>query len=203
MVEAAHRGALDRRAERAVRIDFDHPAVALLVLGRVEVVVRAFFAGQVGAPRRMAARAVVEHADHGRAYCRSGWAAHAVQRVAGVALVVDRVALDLPLAAGGQLDLDHRDADCRQRDALLLRRGAARGVGAAGEQDVVVRQFVVDGEQPALLRIDARQREEVHAVMVAAGLALGFGRGLEGAGIPGGACDPDPNGRRIHIHQKP
>ncbi len=50
MVEPAHGGALRRLGKFLIGVDFDHPAVILLRLRRIEIIVRAFLAGQIGAP---------------------------------------------------------------------------------------------------------------------------------------------------------
>ena len=78
--------------------------------------------------------------------------ADVVDGVAGVAPVEGGVGLHRPLAAGVGGHFDHRHAHRRQRDLLLLGRGRGCVVGAAGEEDLVVGQLVVDGQQPAFAR---------------------------------------------------
>src|SRR5690606_25631569 len=190
VVEAAHGGTLDGGGVRVVGVDLHHPAVAFLGLGRVPVVVGGFFAGQVGAPGRGAAGTVVQRADHGGAHGRGGGAADVVDGIAGVALVVARIGVDRPLAVVGAGDLDHRDAHVRQV--------GAGGVGGQVERGVVD-ILVVQDQQAALVGVHAFQRVEVHAVVLAAGLGLGGGRGLREAGLAERADHGRVAGRRQHL----
>src|SRR3546814_5284299 len=86
----------------------------MLGLRRVEIIVGRLFAGEVGVPRRPAARAIVEHPlDRARQHAR-GRAAGAIAAVAGIALVIGRSVLDRPAAVAALRDLDHADPDRRQ-----------------------------------------------------------------------------------------
>ncbi len=186
MVEATERRALGRR-EGALGVDLHHPAVAPFRLRRVEVVVGRLLARQVGAPRRPAAGAVVERSDHRRADGAGGRTADVEDGVARVAPVEGRVLLDGPLAVH-EADFDDRHADRRQGDLLLL-GGGRGGVVAAAEEDLRVGRLVVDGQQSTDVRVDAGERVEMHAVVVAAGDFLVAGGVEEGPLVRGSARD--------------
>ncbi|MOA00521.1 hypothetical protein D3C78_1198910 [compost metagenome] len=166
VIETPHGRALGGHAQLVEGVDFHDPAVALFRLRRVQVVVSAFLAGQVGAPGGGAAGAVVQGADDGRPDRRCRRAADLVFGIARVALVVCG-RLDRPLAAGIALDFDHRDADRGQGGLLFDFGGGRRVVAAAGEaQDLRIQAFVVDGQQAALVGVHSRDGEEVHAVVL-------------------------------------
>src|SRR5690606_13983811 len=82
--ETAHGGALGSGPELVERIDFRHPSVAVLGLRRVQVVVGGLFTGQVCAPGRTAAGAVVQRTHDAAAHHGCGRAGDIEHRVAGV-----------------------------------------------------------------------------------------------------------------------
>jgi hypothetical protein len=158
-----------------------------------EVEVEILLAGQPRPPRRLAAGAVVEHAQHlgaggigrrlhpGVARRRAGDAHRRVGiDAASVAAAVD----DLP-AATLSSDLDHRAAVCGHLDRGLRLVGAQARLAAladAGQHQVGVRVLVVDHHQEAVARrVAGRQRMQAEEVVVVAELqrlrgAAQFGR---------------------------
>ena len=232
VLEAAERGALDRRRGRIVGIDLDDPAeavgfvrflldveavdmlrpgvpgrlgdaIALVGLGighllgiAAEVAVEILFRRQPGAPRRLAAGAVVQHAQHlaagrigrGLEFVVAGRRAGDFhRRRSGNSPSILAVGHDLPLAALAG-DLDDCTAVRRHLD-LDLGLGCLEIDGAArsqpGEHQAGIRVFVVHDHQKAITRRTAR-RQWVKADIVAiiAELLL-LGGSRQVAGIEG------------------
>jgi len=161
--------------------------------GRAEVAVPVLLAGQIGAPRGVTHRAVVERA-----------AGRAVGRERRVVLTdrtteVDRgvavhppveLGVDLPPGAVGRL-LDGDDGHAVGVEGLGDLLGGHRG-GTLGVEHDRVDVLVVEHEQPA--RGPGRtlaRREEVHAVVVHADLLGLLGSGVRGVLAPGRAGAED------------
>ncbi len=203
-------------------------AVARLVrrrlLATLEVGVEVLLAAEVGAPGRPARGAVGERADAlaARRVLRGahqrvarGRAADAHRRVAVDAARVLR-RRDHPPVVAAQLDLDHAHPQRVLRLACLLARPVG---GVVGEQRAVVGVLVVDREQAApgaRARVVAGrraghrrvgQREEVHAVVVGAGLQCLVVGGIRGvplerrhaARIADGVTPADQDGRGVAV----
>ncbi len=172
---------------------------ALGMVGRVavdEVVVPVLLAGEVGAPGGDAHGAVVEGADH---LPPAGVGGGLHERVAGQraaelhggeggdAAVVARAGDPLPVAAAVLLHLDDADAVGGLLLLHVLHLALAIDVDDAGGVQGGVDVLVVDHQQAVVVG-RLRKGEEVHAVVVVAGLLElvfpGFaGVALEGRGI--------------------
>jgi hypothetical protein len=168
-------------------------APALLVrvelVAAVEVEGEVLLAGEVGAPRRLAARAVVQGAEDGAARrirrcphqrMARGGPAHGHRRERREAARKSARPHDLP-AAVLQFDLDDRHAVGGLRLPHLL--GTPR-LHAVGVQQAVVGVLMVHREQA--MGGAALERIEVDAVVVHAHLHFLLGRRVGGVGAPGG-----------------
>ena len=161
----------------------------VISLMSAKVGIEVFFAGQVGAPRRLAVGAVAESAQHlaparigGGLQQRvpGGRAAELHFGIGGDAAVIARRALHLPaLAVADALYRHDGDAVRRLRFTHLFQAG---GLGAAvGEQVLLVNVFVIDGHH-AMIVID---REEAHAVVIVAELFFLIGGAVVALRIEG------------------
>ena len=224
VLEAAERGALDRRRAGIVGIDLDDPAeavglvrllldveavdvlgpgipgglrhaVALVGLGighllgiAAEVAVEVLLGRQPGAPRRRAAGAVVQHAEH-LAAGRIGRGLELVVAGRGAGHLERRVGRDAPAilavdhlpGAAVAGDLDHRAAVRGQLDLDLRLGGLEVDVTAraqAREHQAGIGVFVVDDHEEAIARRAAgRQRMQADEVAVVAELLFLRGGG--------------------------
>ena len=170
------------------RHDLAGAALGVVAGGAADDVEVVLFAGQVGAPGRVAAGAVVVHAEGFGAGGRQlvdqlgvafGRAAHVHRRGRVHAAVVFGAAHHLHVVAAGlALDLDHAGAvgvdflvDLGGR-ALAVHGGAAGGVQAIRLHHV----FVVDAQQAAGrgagVELAVLHAEEIHAVVAVADAAL-------------------------------
>ena len=160
-------------------------AVALVrhprgVIGRVavdKVVGPVFLAGEEGAPGRDAGGAVVQGAEHlqaarvaGGLHQRMGGqrAGQTDRREHADTAVVGRVHDPLPLAVGPLFHLDHRDAVGRLLLAHLVERPWLALIDLAGGVQRWIDVLVIHHQQATLAF--AGEGEEVHAVVVVAGL---------------------------------
>ena len=168
-------------------------APALFVCRQVvaagEIADEVFFARQVGAPRRLAAGAVVQRAEHGAAFGVGRGFHHRVagarpadgkRRIAGAAARVARRPHHLPGAAL-HLDLEHREAVRGLRFLHLLSRPRHE---PAFVQQAVVGVLVVHRQQAARIAI-AIERIEVDAVVVHAHLRRLLGARMRCIAAPG------------------
>src|SRR3546814_4308525 len=164
-----------RRPPRSTRTDTRVPYTTL------------FRSGQVSAPRGPAAGAGIERALDGGwqdAGCR---AADPIGIVAGMAFVVFGASLDRPGAVAAFCHFDNGYANGREGQGLLFGRSGC-GIIATGHQNIIVGQFMIDGETTALVGIDTRRLIILPAVLIAAGLPFGLCRGRDRSGIDGGAA---------------